>query len=328
VAQFPDPKVLLRQLANLKPAAGQGRAMRKVIMLLEQLAQSGPVALPVVRDFLSSGEDVAYASSNGKNMRDIKSLTDLLVPPTLRFGLFDVVKQIGGGEAEQVLVENLSSTKRGIEVAYLTQILEEMSPGTYKNEILTAARNLLASGGSGAERDYLFSVLQRFNDTSYVATAKENLVQPDGRIDRSALRYLQQTLGDQSVAVAAQMYQDNRLSEPGSKEPLARLALAYVGANEQAVELYQAAVLDPSLQPEQKRELVEDLNQDGLSNPKTPTAEDLNIIAKRYALTQAYLQQDYVRNDKTLNAAFREADKDLRKMLEKAAAATTTPAGP
>jgi hypothetical protein len=94
-----------------------------------------------------------------------------------------------------------------------------------------------------------------------------------------------------------------------------------VGANAQAAQLWHTAIVDPALQPDQKRELVEDLNQDGLSNKKTPTPEDLGIIANRYALTQAYLQQDYVQNDKVLNAAFREADKDLRNLLQRAAAA-------
>ena len=313
-----NPKALLDQLTQLKPS-GQDRAMRPVIALLEQLAQAGAPALPVVQGYLHSGADITYMPAGSKPTRNLKSLTDALAPATLRFGLFDVIRQIGGTEAEQILVENVASTKRGIEVVYLTQLLEEMSPGTHKEVILAATRSLLA-GSAGVERDHLFSVLQRFSDTSYVATAKEQVIQSDGKVDRGALRYLQQTLGEQSVAVAAQMYQDSRLSEPGSKEPLARVALAYVGANDQAMELYHAAVLDPALQPDQKRELVEDLNQDGLGSSKNPTADDLKIIANRYALTQAYLQQDYVQNDKVLNAAFREADKDLRRMLERAAA--------
>jgi len=246
------------------------------------------------------------------------------VPPSLRFALFDVVRQLGGEEAEQILAETLSRTGRGLEVAYLTHVLEEMAPGKYKDTALAAARNLLA-GGAGSERDYLFDVLRRFSDTSYAATAQAQLVQPNGQVDRSALRYLQQTLGEQSVALAAQFYQDSRLTEPGSKEPLARLALAFVGANQRAGELFHTAVLDQALLPDQKRELVEDLNQDGLSNKKAPTPEELKIIANRYALTQTYLQQDYVQNDKVLSAAFREADKDLRNMLEKAAAAAANP---
>ena len=158
-----------------------------------------------------------------------------------------------------------------------------------------------------------------------MGTAQAQLVQADGKVDRSALRYLQQTMGEQSVALAAQLYQDSRLTEPGSREPLARLALAYVGANQQAAELFHTAVFDQTLLPDQKRELVEDLNQDGLSNKKEPSPEELKIIANRYALTQAYLQEESVQNDKVLNAAFREADKDLRNMLQRAAAAAAAP---
>jgi len=230
------------------------------------------------------------------------------------------VRQIGGPDAEAILAESLAGSGRGLEVAYLTHVLEEMAPGKYRDTALAAARNLLASGTT-SERDYLFDMLRRFSDTTYVGTAQAQLVQPDGKVDRSALRYVQQTLGEQSVALAAQLYQDSRLTEPGSKEPLARLALAYVGANQQAGDLFHTAVLDPTLLPDQKRELVEDLNQDGLSNKKAPTPEELKIIANRYALTQAYLQEEYVQNDKVLNAAFREADKDLRNMLQRAAAA-------
>jgi hypothetical protein len=78
--------------------------------------------------------------------------------------------------------------------------------------------------------------------------------------------------------------------------------------------------LDQALKPDHRRELVEDLNRDGISNGKNPTPDDLNIISRRYNLTQSYLQTDYVQNDKILNAAFREADKDLRNMLQRAAA--------
>jgi len=325
----PDPQELLNKLAALKVAAGPGqtRALRQVLALLGQLADVGPSALPAIHEFLATGQDAVFDAPGGKGPRDVKSLTDALIPATLRFGLFDVVRQIGGAEAENILVEALGRTGRGLEVAYLTQVLEEMSPGKYQDTALTAARALLASA-TGGERDYLFGVLKRFGDTSYVSTAQAQLVQADGKVDRSALRYLQQTLGGQSVALAAQIYRDARVTEADSKEPLARVALAYVGANDEALELFHTAVLDPALKPDHRRELVEDLNTDGLSNKKNPSPADLEIIANRYALTQAYLQQDYVQNDQGLNAAFREADKDLRQMLERAAAAAANPATP
>ncbi len=92
------------------------------------------------------------------------------------------------------------------------------------------------------------------------------------------------------------------------------------------MELWHTAILDPSLSADQERNLVEDLNQDGLVDRKNPTPEDLRLITNRYALTQAYLQQDYVLQDKVLHAAFREAD--LRNLLQKAAARAQAPVNP
>ncbi len=322
------PEELLQRLAalHIPPGAGQSRALRPVIALLEQLTQAGPAALPAIRQFLNSGQDVAYDAPGGKGARDIKSITAALTPRSLRLGLFDVVAQIGGTDAEAILAESLTVTGSGLELACLTQRLEELTPGTYQAAASAAARALLARTGPGsAERDYLFGVLRRFDDTSYVVSAQAQLVQPDGQVDRGALRYLQQSLGEQSIPLVAQLYKDPRITEADSREPLARVALAYVGASTQAAELFHTAVLDQTLKPDHRRELVEDLNQDGLSNEKNPTPEDLQIIANRYAITQSYLQQDYVQNDKVLNAAFKEANKDLRNMLQKASTAPSSP---
>lgn len=73
-------------------------------------------------------------------------------------GLFDIIRQIGDADAEQILVENVGSTKRGIELMHLTQLLEDMSPGTHKEAILASTQSLLA-GSTGAERDYLFGLI-------------------------------------------------------------------------------------------------------------------------------------------------------------------------
>jgi hypothetical protein len=280
--------------------------------------------LPAISNFLATGSEVAY-ETGGRPPRDVPGMVAALAPMSLRFGLFEVVRQIGGDEAETILAASLGQTRRGVELAYLTELIEQLAPGKYRDDALSAAKGLLATTAPGADRDHLFDVLKRFGDDSYIATAQAQLVQADGKVDRSALRYLQQTLGDKSVALAAQIYQDPRVTEADSKESLARVALAYVGANDQAGELFHAAVLDQTLKPDQTRNLVEDLNQDGLANRRTPTTEDLKIIARRFEITQAYLQQDFVINNKTLSAAFREADKDLRNLLQRAAAATTPP---
>jgi hypothetical protein len=310
---------LLDELATIQvtPGPGLARAQYRVLSLLDQIAQEGQAALPAIRQFLTSGRDIAYTPATGGSRSRGNSSS---LPPSLRFGLFDVVRQIAGPEAEQVLAESLGNTGSGAEFAFLTQLLEELSPAKYRELALASARNLLASGKltDSADRNAVYDVLRLFKDTAYASTAQAQLVQPDSKVDRGALRYLQQTLGDQTLALAERTYQDPRITDADSKESLARLALTYVGASDQALDLYHKATLDPALKPDQRRNLIEDLNQDGLSNTRNPTPEDLKIIAQRYALTQTYLQQDYVKNDKLLGAAFREADKDLANMLQRA----------
>ena len=88
------------------------------------------------------------------------------------------------------------------------------------------------------------------------------------QVDRSALKYLQQTLGPQSVAVAAQAYQDPRVTDSAKKEPLARLALNFVGPDRQANEFYQRAINDPVLTARHRKNLIEDLNQDGFPDTR------------------------------------------------------------
>ena len=322
------PEELLRRLAAMKVSPGpeRTRAVRQILVLLDQLAQAGPKALPAIRHFLGTDADVEFDRlADARVPRDIRALTDAVVPFTLRLALFDVVRQIGGQEAEGILAETLGRTGRGFEVACLTQLLEEMAFGKYRDNALAAAQKLLnGGGGDRLQRDYLFGVLRRFNDASFASAAQAQLVLADGRIDRGALRYLQQSLGEQSVAIAAQYYKDGRITEADSREPLARVALTYVGASEQAAQVWHTAINDPTLKPAQRRELVLDLDQDGLQNDKTPTPADLPIVANRLSLTQAYLQQDFVRNDPVLNKAFLEANKDLQKLLERGTAAAIT----
>jgi hypothetical protein len=336
-ARKPMAQEILEKLKALRIASGPGQAAaaRQAIVMFHELAQLGPDALPTIGQFLALNQDVDYDAGLGnKALRDIKSLTESVVPASLRFGLFDVVRQIGGEAAEKLFAELLASTSRGVEVSYLARMLEEMAPGKYAEAAVNAARELLAKGAPVSNspldrlhRDCLFDVLKLHRDTSYTVTAQAQLIQPDGTLDRSALRYLQQTLGPQSLAIAEQAYQDPRVKDPAARESLARVGLAQVGANPQAQQLWHNAIFDPALTPAQRRELVVDLDQDGLQNDKTPTVADLPVVANRLALTQTYLQQDYVQNDPGLMKAFLEANKDLQKLLERGTAAAAANAG-
>jgi hypothetical protein len=103
--------------------------------------------------------------------------------------------------------------------------------------------------------------------------------------------------------------------EPVIPLPLARTALAMVGADPEAEALWVQAVNDPALPPNARKDLIEDLNEDGFDDPKHVTADDVPLIASRLALIEE-LAPDAM--DDVNYAAFAEAYKDLLNMLDKA----------
>jgi hypothetical protein len=290
---------------------------------LEELIAAGPGALPAIQEFLATGQDIDLSVSNqGKGGRLGAVPNEFVLPPSLRFGLFDVVKQIGSADGEKVLAGALSSTERGVELAWLARALQEMAPNQYRDLALAAAHTLLTAPfpanttpAERNDRDQLFSVLTMYGDMTYVSTAQTQLLRADGELDRSALKYLQQSLGQQAVPIVAQLYDDPRITDSSKKEPFARLALNFVGADAQANEFYQRAINDMTLTPNHRKNLIEDLNQDGFTDTKNLTARDLPLIQNRLALIDQLLPQA---TDRDNIAAFNEARKDLAKMLTQA----------
>ena len=95
------------------------------------------------------------------------------------------------------------------------------------------------------------------------------------------------------------------------KDPDARAALALVGADPDAEAYWFGAINDPSLSPGEREDLIEDLNEEGLSDPKNPTLDDLPLILRRLELIE--LLAPYAMDQNNLNA-FEEAFKDLKNL--------------
>jgi hypothetical protein len=112
----------------------------------------------------------------------------------------------------------------------------------------------------------------------------------------------------QAVAAAAQPYSDPRLNDPVFKEQVGRYALSFVGDDPDADEVWIQVINDPSLAADARRELIEDLNQDGLPDPRNPTVDDLPVILSRIQLIEE-LAPDAM--DQVNWDAFAEAYKDL-----------------
>jgi hypothetical protein len=96
--------------------------------------------------------------------------------------------------------------------------------------------------------------------------------------------------------------------------PVARVALMFVGEDEEAEAVWNDAINDPSLSPEERKNLIEDLNEDGFPDPKHITADDLPLILSRLALIEELAPESM---DDTNAAAFAEAYKDLSNMLDR-----------
>jgi hypothetical protein len=88
--------------------------------------------------------------------------------------------------------------------------------------------------------------------------------------------------------------------------------LYFVGADPEATAYWMAAIDDPGLPSEERRDLIEDLNEHGLLDPRHPTMADLPLIENRIVLIEAIApySMDQVNVD-----AFAEAHKDLVGLL-------------
>ena len=57
--------------------------------------------------------------------------------------------------------------------------------------------------------------------------------------------------------------------------------MSYVGEDPEANTYWAMAINNPHLPDEERKDLIEDLNEDGLSDPKHPGPEDLPLILNR-----------------------------------------------
>lgn len=98
------------------------------------------------------------------------------------------------------------------------------------------------------------------------------------------------------------------------QDPLARAALARVGIDPAAESYWYAAINNPNLPANERKDLIEDLNEDGLSNPHNPAPDDMPVILNRIQLIET-VGPDAM--DKVNADAFQEAYKDLVNLANK-----------
>jgi hypothetical protein len=100
--------------------------------------------------------------------------------------------------------------------------------------------------------------------------------------------------------------------KPPLRDPLAREALALVGADPDAEAYWLEAIYDSSLPDKEREDLIEDLNEYGLSDHKRPGPEDFPLIINRIAI----IEQIAPHADEFMLPHLREAYKDLLNLVE------------
>jgi hypothetical protein len=318
---------IINDLLNVKLGAGSDRnaELRRVVFKLESLAQRGKLAVPAIREFIGRNVDVDYGPSDNssatpsatvasglsnrgslggrsgaRRARDLQSLRpNWVVPPSLRLGLLGTLKEIGGQESEMALVEMLSATGRGVEVAYLTVLLEEIAPGKYRDACVSAAKELLMNPPAiddpdnldQLSRSYLYGVLEYFQDTTFAINAQQMLVGKDGRLDQDALDYLSTVMKDLSVSALYAAYENPALTNQIDRTRVRNEVLSYVGPNSQANALLTETLTDPNLDSRVKAFTIMQL----AGGSDAPT--DPQLAASRVSLLNSLLAQPQFAND-------------------------------
>jgi len=252
----------------------------------------------------------------GRNLQNLR--TDWVSPPSLRLGLVGVLQEIGGPESEQALAEMLSSTARGVEVAYLARVLEEIAPGKYSTAACAAAKELLLNPPSVDNPDqfdqlsksYLYGVLEMFHDASFAPNAEQMLVGADGRLDQDAMDYLNDVLKDQSVSALYAAYQNSGLTNQFDKMNLGREILNYVGQNAQANQLFTDTLNNKDLDSRTKAMMIVQQAGGGFGPFASDAPTDPQVISSRLNLLKQ--QESAFANDQTISQVIAMAENALQ----------------
>lgn len=260
-----SPVESLQKLTQLNPTATKdpARVIRQIVHHMESLVDAGNLAVAPIGEVIATGKDLDYlldeprTTASGLPFWNWHAgqpvFSGLVLPPSFRLGLVDVLKSIGTEQAENVMLVMLTSTLRAVEVAYIAQVLEKLEPGKYTEVGLAAAQRLLNDTSRPASTSpldakgdaYLYALLGAHGDKSLVATAQSKLVN-NGRLDMDAAKYLITTLKTEALPELAKAYQGANVED---KNKIANLTFSYVGASAEADQIFKDWIVNSTQDP-------------------------------------------------------------------------------
>jgi hypothetical protein len=193
---------------------------------LDELIRQGASSVPAIREFLEKNIEYDFADISGG---------DQLGYSTLRASLFDALRQIGGPEAQAATLQVLQTTASPAELLELAKNLQTESPGLYRDQILTSAREALTLASTGqlgtnTELGPAFRMLQNYGEPNRTADGAES--DPASFYNALALANLPDAQGLPSLVQMAQSSDANSSGKIVATEMIAQLA----GQNSQALD--------------------------------------------------------------------------------------------
>ena len=129
-------------------------------------------------------------------------------------------------------------------------------------------------------------------------------------VSASTVENLSATPAPEKVSTTPAAKKSAKPKEP-IQDPDARAALGLVGVDPAAEAYWLSAISNPSLPDQEREDLMEDLNEDGLSDPKHPGPEDLPLIVNRLVI----IEEIAPTADPFMQEHLGEAYKDLKNLL-------------
>ncbi len=194
--------------------------------------------------------DPIYYRSN-KRLPSLKGIVPwAFVPKSMRLGIVETLVMMGGDEARAGLVVALNTTRDGFEVAMLDVCFRMMETPNQKELVTNVIHKILnefpdypQTNFEQSSREYLFTLLVKYNDHRYVPVAKDRIVdEATGRMNPNSVEYLISTLGPDALTILGPYYFGNLLSNEWDRRGLRNKMLPFLGHHPIAADVFRRAM--------------------------------------------------------------------------------------
>jgi hypothetical protein len=165
------PQRLVAEILEISSTEGPITADKaeKFKRILEELIKQGATSVPAIRELLDKKVEYDFADVSGGEQMGYASL---------RASLIDALKQIGGPDAQEAMVQVLQTSALPAELLTIANNLDQDAPGQYRDQILNAARESLAIAATNqyanVELGPAFRILQNYGAANTTADAAKN----------------------------------------------------------------------------------------------------------------------------------------------------------